>query len=55
MKVGTIVKHTDALGPKGLGKVTNSDQWSVRVQWLDTGRSAVYHPRILKEEDNESR
>jgi len=55
MKVGTTVKHKDEQGPKGLGKVTNSDKWSVKVKWLDTGHSAVYHPRILEEVVDENR
>jgi|15BtaG_2_1085339.scaffolds.fasta_scaffold00170_24 hypothetical protein len=51
MKVGTIVRHRDEErgGPKGLGEIINSDQWSVNVRWRDTGKVAVYHPRILRE------
>jgi len=49
MKVGTTVRHIDELGPKGLGKIIRSDQWSVKVHWLESGKKAVYHPRILKE------
>jgi len=43
---GTTVVHKDPQGPRGKGMVTSADQWSVRVKW-DSGRSGVYHPRIL--------
>ena len=48
MKVGTTVKHKDKLGPKGLGEIVRSDQWSVVVHWIESKRTAVYHPRILQ-------
>jgi len=47
MKVGNLVRHKDKLGPQGLGKVTNVDTYSVRVCWLKSERSAVYHRNIL--------
>jgi len=43
---GVTVVHKDPQGPRGKGMVTSADQWSVRVKW-DSGRSGVYHPRIL--------
>ena len=43
---GTTVVHKDPQGPRGKGMVTSADQWSVRVKW-DSGRSGIYHPRIL--------
>ena len=43
---GTTVVHKDPQGPRGKGIVTSADQWSVRVKW-ESGRSGVYHPRIL--------
>ena len=52
MKVGTIVRHIDKEGPQGLGEITQSDQWSVKVHWFDSGQRAVFHPRILKEVTN---
>lgn len=48
MKVGNLVRHKDKLGPQGLGKVTNVDIYSVRVCWLKSERSAVYHRDILR-------